>query len=903
MHRLRLLLLFLLFLLPVTISAQGTVLFVIGSDTGIWEGLDDSQYHCTISPLLYTDATRNAARVMDPLFRGAMTDYFGTPMKLTWWMMAGNMFRLSTNTDVPVPSTMPIYLMKRYEGEGLRRWGDELTFHYHTWFWSDENGDGIWYWNQAPVFPLVAADFDQTLAEMLIEEDLFPVSFRSGWHAMDNEWQRRLNEILPFSMHNDYPALRTVRIEPVGNVYDWSISPSSYVPFHPSTTDYRVPGNGPGWNLRSRYMSVADSSFMAGIFATAQKGVDQVVCLWAHLPETDFLDNLQKVNRSAHAASKKYPTVPYRYCTAVEAMQRWLRTSDSTKPGIILTESQVGDAVEWSVELDEPIFQPAPIFAVKDRYEYHRLIPMTQLSPGKWKTSQTLLKADLAEVAVAATDTSGNLATLHQQFLPKDIVVDYGDPGYHESAGTWSTVSLKGYGASFRSASVTTTDSATVRWNPTVASPGKYSIFLRLPAATSLSGKIHITGTNASMFIDSLFTGSPALADRWLHLKTTDLDPAIPVTIEMTSRASGAQTLTADVLRITPLVREKWVSGPEQVDAGDFIIGEEQTIRVPIQNSGYAPAKLLSAYTASGKGAIAGAFARPVPGMSSVELQILLTPDRTGAFLDTLIVTTDDVRHPVLRTRLSGRVREYFVIADNGDSATYEENGTWAFSTASGFSGSSRFATPLAANTARFHGRLNKGGFYQISEIVPTTVNATDRAKYVLRISGILRDSVFINQNQGSGAWVELMKTNVSAHSDVSVTVSDAMSPVISGRVLRADALQFQWIAESGATAVAGDHSLPETTALLQNYPNPFNPTTAISYQLSAVSVVRLRTFDVLGRELGMIVNEVQKPGFYTARWDASGLPSGVYYYMLEAAPQGDASGRFVDVKKMLMLR
>src|SRR3972149_4881883 len=143
MIRLRLSLLLPLFLLPVTIAAQGTVLLVIGSDTGIWEGLDVTKYHCTISPTLYTDATRNAARVMDPAFRGAMTDYFGTPMKLTWWMMAGNMFRLSTNTDVPTPSTMPIYLMKRYEGEGLRRWGDELTFHYHTWYWSDENGDGI----------------------------------------------------------------------------------------------------------------------------------------------------------------------------------------------------------------------------------------------------------------------------------------------------------------------------------------------------------------------------------------------------------------------------------------------------------------------------------------------------------------------------------------------------------------------------------------------------------------------------------------------------------------------------------------------------------------------------------------------------------------------------------------
>ena len=79
------------------------------------------------------------------------------------------------------------------------------------------------------------------------------------------------------------------------------------------------------------------------------------------------------------------------------------------------------------------------------------------------------------------------------------------------------------------------------------------------------------------------------------------------------------------------------------------------------------------------------------------------------------------------------------------------------------------------------------------------------------------------------------------------------------------------------------EESLPHEIVLEQNYPNPFNPTTAISYRLSAVSNIALKVFDVLGREVATIVNDKEQPGTHTVRWDASHVPSGVYYYRLEA--------------------
>jgi hypothetical protein len=95
--------------------------------------------------------------------------------------------------------------------------------------------------------------------------------------------------------------------------------------------------------------------------------------------------------------------------------------------------------------------------------------------------------------------------------------------------------------------------------------------------------------------------------------------------------------------------------------------------------------------------------------------------------------------------------------------------------------------------------------------------------------------------------------------------------------------------------AVAPD-GLPSTPQLLQNYPNPFNPTTAIRYQLSAVSDVKLVVYDILGREVAELVNERKAPGSYEVRFDATGLASGIYLYRLTA-------GSFVRVRKMVLVR
>jgi hypothetical protein len=98
-------------------------------------------------------------------------------------------------------------------------------------------------------------------------------------------------------------------------------------------------------------------------------------------------------------------------------------------------------------------------------------------------------------------------------------------------------------------------------------------------------------------------------------------------------------------------------------------------------------------------------------------------------------------------------------------------------------------------------------------------------------------------------------------------------------------------------TRVTGSkENIPVRFALAQNYPNPFNPSTTISFSLPSSSFVTLKISDVLGMEVATVANEELSAGDYSRTWNAGAMPSGMYFYRLQA-------GANAETKRMLLLK
>ena len=104
------------------------------------------------------------------------------------------------------------------------------------------------------------------------------------------------------------------------------------------------------------------------------------------------------------------------------------------------------------------------------------------------------------------------------------------------------------------------------------------------------------------------------------------------------------------------------------------------------------------------------------------------------------------------------------------------------------------------------------------------------------------------------------------------------------------------WISTTDVKSNEGQSGIPQNFQLFQNYPNPFNPSTKIKYDLPKEGIVSLRVYNILGKEVKTLINEFEPAGTYNISFNASELPSGIYFYRL-------TSGNFTQVKKLVLLK
>jgi endonuclease I len=181
-----------------------------------------------------------------------------------------------------------------------------------------------------------------------------------------------------------------------------------------------------------------------------------------------------------------------------------------------------------------------------------------------------------------------------------------------------------------------------------------------------------------------------------------------------------------------------------------------------------------------------------------------------------------------------------------------------------------RFFTIGNINTTGFEQLALSLGVYSSSDTPLTIEYRTD--------SEGLWTEVTYNTEPAGGSWelLEIVDSGLPAAEFLAIRFSKNNS-----QQYRIDDIRLQGVDVELTSSEITD-AIPNVIRLDQNYPNPFNPATTIQYSLPESERVILSVYDMLGREIAVIVNEVKGAGVHTAVWDASGASSGVYMYVLQ---------------------
>ncbi|MCF7832991.1 MAG: T9SS type A sorting domain-containing protein [Candidatus Marinimicrobia bacterium] len=900
-----------LLLLPIFATEKGKVYLVMGSDTAIWEGLGLSGYDGRyFRSGLYSDPERWAYGVMDSTFRNPMKDSFGRPMKMTWWMMAGNVFHLSKNCNIPIRNSITLYLMKKYHQEAINRYDDQLTLHYHNYYWSDTNGDGIYYYNQGLDFRLNQADYEECLSKFLIEDDVFPISFRAGWHYMDNYWQAYQERFIPFDMSNAYPAHGGDYNEPTNNIIDWSQSPDAFVPYHPNADNYQIEGDLKQWRLRSIMFGINNRipESLETMFQEAANGNDQMCCFWSHLPQDDFLPAMQYLHEQADTLSKQYG-VEFMYAKDVEAMRLWIDPEDTIAPILTVNEILDGDNIRFAIETDGPIFQVAePFITVKTKYETYERLDCSITGENQWETIKAIPADDLAKVSVAVCDTVGNQAKVHLDYVPDDIFIDDQSAKFVEGAGDWSDYAgdcelwdlnarvLNGRGDVKIIYDNIEPESLTLEKSFVPSRRAiPCAIYFHGPGSTSDSIRVI---TESEIQKDTIIIDKELLGrDKWQFVGFYD-DISILSNEIIFENLDSNSNLGIDVVRITPLIADKnFIMETDMINFGEVSVKDTATFYLTLSNLGKEELT-ISKFSVFGSNLELGETAPFILAPMEVkEIPLKFYTDNFCEYSDVLTIETDDPRNPYKLIPVFANATSYYRLVDNDDAEGYMEGGSgWFTSVATAWLGTSRCVYINGrGNYADFSKELKFSGTYEIQFIVPKTVNAHNHADYIIMIEGVPLDTVVVDQNTNSGEFVSIGEYDFPQNQEITLRIQDNGGNTNPGSVLRADAVKFILIEEKFVSTI--DHAgIPDEFKLFQNYPNPFNPSTQIYFALPEASEVTIDFFDLQGKKVDTGIKQNMEAGYHHINWSPEGLSSGVYIYRV-MSPVGMAINKCTFIK------
>ncbi|HEX2786683.1 MAG TPA: M14 family zinc carboxypeptidase [Ignavibacteria bacterium] len=424
--------------------------------------------------------------------------------------------------------------------------------------------------------------------------------------------------------------------------------------------------------------------------------------------------------------------------------------------------------------------------------------------------------------------------------------------------------------------------------------------------------------------------GVRGVTDDWYyndsgHAKIISMTPEVGI---------GSDGFWPSQARILPLCRQNvWSNIYFVLAAGGFVMptaaklnkenytpGENGSIKVFIRNKGLMPAsnvKVECIASSPGLNITTGTFnyaninsrvsdsvtfnfTVPANALNNSAYETVIRIKQNN---DTSSVYTMKVWVPV-----GNGIASYLDSAENGLTGRWTQSGGWGTTTSQFVSPNNSFTDSPTGNYGSSNTRtltltnplnISANKVTIVSFFRRNTIDLLDYAYFdVSADNGTTWSSAkFFNGTQSS--WVkEVLDITSLAKATAQLKVRFSL---VSNVQTNADGIYIDNIRimnyNAVPTSVIGNNSeIPLKYSLFQNYPNPFNPSTSIKFDIPKTGFVTLNVYDLLGRQVAQLVNEVKNAGSYNMEFNASNLSSGVYYYKLETAD-------FSDTKKMILIK
>jgi uncharacterized delta-60 repeat protein len=241
-------------------------------------------------------------------------------------------------------------------------------------------------------------------------------------------------------------------------------------------------------------------------------------------------------------------------------------------------------------------------------------------------------------------------------------------------------------------------------------------------------------------------------------------------------------------------------------------------------------------------------------------------------------------------------------VNDNANSIAVDESGNaYVTGESTGIGSGADYATVKYSSSGvqlwvqRYNGPGNSGDHaYSIAVDASGNVYVTGESVGV----GWYTDYCTIKYNsEGVQQWVQRYNPGNGGNHANSIAVDASSNVYVTGRspgINGNDYVTIKYSQQVGIEPISTE--IPKELKFYQNYPNPFNPVTRIKFGLPEKSFVKLIVYDVLGREVGELINKDLKAGEYNVEWNASMLASGIYFYRLE-------TDKYTETRKMVLIK